>query len=189
MDDWVIWGFLAEQALEILVEPPFNRTQPQRPTFWCYAFSPSQETFCRPAGPLPGTHSHLKLTRVCSALPSKLGAWEFQDAVSSPLSMLDMACSPHSHQDMALRNSLQSFSPLAVSGKCSADPPYAQSIINFKGKAITDFLPLGPGIAGGDKRRAEGDWYEVSSPTLYLVSCCLSMPSSLLYRLNKKVLL
>lgn len=92
----------------------------------------------------------------------------------------------HSHHQMALINSLQSFSPWVASGTYNADPVYVQILINFKGKSITDFLPLSPGIAGGDRRRAEGDLYVISGPPLYLVPSCLSIPSSLLYGLNGK---
>lgn len=67
---------------------------------------------------------------------------------------------------MALINSLQSFSPWVASGTYNADPVYVQILINFKGKSITDFLSLSPGIAGGDGRRAEGDLYVISGPPL-----------------------
>lgn len=42
-----------------------------------------------------------------------------------------------------------------------------------------------PGRAGGGKRR-EGDEYWISGPTVYLFSCCLSVPSSVISRLKEK---
>ena len=75
-------------------------------------------------------------------MPSQANLWLGSPKRLSPaLSHVRHDLLPHLYQYMALINSLQSFCPLAASGKCNADPPYAQSIINFKGKSIPDFYP------------------------------------------------
>lgn len=112
-DQWVMAWFLIN-SLEICCDSSWvllEENPTTKASFWCYPFSPSQETLCTSTSPLSQKLTHLTWNSQEYVMPSQatleLGNPQ-EGSVSNPLA-LDRFTLLQPHHQRALRNSVQSF--------------------------------------------------------------------------------
>lgn len=115
---------------------------------------------------LPGTHSHLKLTGLCDALPINPGARQSQEALFPALLRQTCLVLPTTPPPEGVEKLSPKLPPQIASGKYNAEPLYTQMFKSSRGILSQTFLSLGPGIAGGGGRRGGGNQYCVSGFTV-----------------------